>query len=81
MNIIGNPGIEKVDFELWSLAVSAVEGCGRCIEAHEQTLVQHGIGRESIQDAVRIAAIVKGVAITLTAEAALNGDDGLQAVA
>ncbi len=39
MNVIGAPGVEKVDFELWSLAVSAVEGCGRCIEAHEKVLV------------------------------------------
>ncbi len=81
MNVIGNPGVDKVDFELWSLAVSAVEGCGRCIEAHEQTLVQHGIGREAIQDAVRIAAILKGIAVTLAAEAALAGSDTLQASA
>ena len=73
MNVIGNPGVDKVDFELWSLAVSAVEGCGRCIEAHEATLVQHGTSRDVVQDAVRVAAILKGVAITLTAEAALNG--------
>ena len=33
MNVIGRPGVEKVDFELWSLAVSAVNGCGMCMEA------------------------------------------------
>jgi alkyl hydroperoxide reductase subunit D len=83
MNVIGNPGVEKIDFELWSLAVSAVEGCGRCIEAHEQTLVQHGVTREAIQDAVRIAAILKGIAVTLTVEAALSGlpDEALTASA
>ncbi|CAG0911599.1 unnamed protein product, partial [Cyprideis torosa] len=27
MNVIANPGVEKDDFELWSLAVSAVNGC------------------------------------------------------
>jgi alkyl hydroperoxide reductase subunit D len=73
MNVIGNPGVDKIDFEVWSLAVSAVEGCGRCIEAHEATLVQHGLAREAIQDAIRIAAILKGVAVTLAAEAALAG--------
>ena len=26
MNIIANPGVEKADFELWSLAVSAING-------------------------------------------------------
>ena len=31
MNVIGNPGIDKLDFELLSLAVSAVNGCGLCV--------------------------------------------------
>lgn len=34
MNIIGKPGIEKVDFELACLAVSAIGGCNRCINSH-----------------------------------------------
>ena len=42
MNIIGNPGVDKIDFELWSLAVSAVNGCGMCIESHEHEVVQEG---------------------------------------
>jgi alkyl hydroperoxide reductase subunit D len=65
MNVIANPGVEKVDFELWSLAVSAVNGCGRCIEAHEDTLLKAGVAKEAIQDAVRIAAIIYSVAVTL----------------
>ena len=65
MNVIANPGVEKLDFELWSLAVSAVSGCGRCIEAHEDVLLKAGIAKEAIQDAVRIAAIVFSVSVTL----------------
>ncbi|MDB5366620.1 MAG: ahpD [Rhodospirillales bacterium] len=65
MNVIANPGVDKTDFELWSLAVSAVNGCGRCIEAHEQELMKAGVSKEAIQDAVRIAAIVHAVAATL----------------
>ncbi len=65
MNVIANPGVEKLDFELWSLAVSAVNGCGRCIEAHEDVLLKAGIAKEAIQDAVRIAAIVFSVSVTL----------------
>lgn len=38
MNVIGQPGIDKVDFELFSLAVSAMNGCGMCIDSHEQVL-------------------------------------------
>ena len=62
MNVIGNPGVEKVDFELWSLAVSAINGCGMCMESHEKVLLQHGVGKEQVQAAVRIAAVVKAVA-------------------
>ena len=36
MNAMAKPGVDKVDFELWSLAVSAVNGCGMCLEAHEK---------------------------------------------
>ena len=69
MNIIGNPGVEKADFELWSLAVSAINGCGMCIDAHEKHLVDGGMGRETIQHAVRIASILHAIASVLEAEA------------
>jgi alkyl hydroperoxide reductase subunit D len=62
MNVIGNPGIDKVDFELLSLAVSAVNGCGMCIVAHEKQLRKHEVSREAVQSAVRIAATVHAVA-------------------
>jgi alkyl hydroperoxide reductase subunit D len=62
MNIIGSPGIAKEDFELFSLAVSAMNGCGMCIDSHERVLQQHGVKSETIQSAARIAAIVKAVA-------------------
>lgn len=72
MNVIGNPGVEKTDFELWSLAVSAVNGCGQCLDSHEQVLRKAGLGRETIQEAVKIAAVVQAVAATLDAEAQLT---------
>lgn len=65
MNVIARPGVEKVDFELWSLAVSAINGCGMCMESHEHQLRKAGLGAEQIQTAVRIAATVHGVAVTL----------------
>jgi alkyl hydroperoxide reductase subunit D len=71
MNVIGKPGVEKVDFELWSLAVSAVNGCGMCIESHDRVLKQHGVSKEAIQQVVRIAAVIHAVAATLDGETAL----------
>ncbi|HEY3785757.1 MAG TPA: carboxymuconolactone decarboxylase family protein [Steroidobacteraceae bacterium] len=62
MNVIGNPGIDKQDFELLSLAVSAINGCGTCVASHERTLRKHDWSREAIQSAIRIAATVHAVA-------------------
>lgn len=69
MNVIGNPGVDKVDFELWSLAVSAMNGCQFCVQAHEAILSKAGLSREQIQTSVRIAAVVNAVAATLGAMA------------
>jgi len=62
MNVIGSPGIDKNDFELLSLAVSAINGCGACVIAHERKLRENGISREAIQSAVRIASTIHAVA-------------------
>ncbi|HET6604906.1 MAG TPA: carboxymuconolactone decarboxylase family protein [Xanthomonadaceae bacterium] len=64
MNVMANPGIPKVDFELCSLAVSAINGCGACIDSHEKTVRQHGVTAQGVQSAVRIAAVVHAVAVT-----------------
>ena len=68
MNVIANHGIDKNDFELISLAVSAVNGCGLCVTSHEKKLRAHEVSRESIQSAVRIAATIHAVAVTLEFE-------------
>lgn len=40
MNWLGNPPVDRADFELWALAVSAINGCGACMDAHEKALRQ-----------------------------------------
>jgi alkyl hydroperoxide reductase subunit D len=65
MNVIGAPGIEKADFELFCLAVSAINGCGACIDSHEKVLRQHGVKTETIQAAVRLASVLQAVGATL----------------
>jgi alkyl hydroperoxide reductase subunit D len=69
MNAIGKPGVDKADFELWCLAVSAINGCGVCIDSHEKILREAGLTAEQIQTAIRIAATVHAVAATLDGEA------------
>jgi len=70
MNVIANPGVDKADFELWSLAVSAINGCGMCIDSHEKVLLQAGVSTATIQTAVRFAAIIQSVAVSIEAGAA-----------
>jgi len=67
MNVIGNPGVDKADFELWSLAVSAINGCGACIDSHEKVLNNAGVTAGTIQTAVRFAAIIQSVAVAIDA--------------
>ncbi len=66
MNVIGSPGIAKADFELYSLAVSAINGCGMCMEAHVHEVSKAGISKLGIQSSIRIAAVINATAQSLT---------------
>jgi alkyl hydroperoxide reductase subunit D len=66
MNVIANPGVDKANFELWSFAVSSINGCSHCVVAHEHTLREAGVAREVILEALKTAAIVAGVAQALS---------------
>ena len=70
MNVIANPGVDKTDFELYSLAVSAINGCGACLAAHERVVRKAGMSAEGVQSAVRIAAVIHGIAVALESQAA-----------
>jgi alkyl hydroperoxide reductase subunit D len=71
MNAIASHGILRADFELWSLAVSAINGCGKCIESHEKAVRKEGITAEQVQATVRIAAVVNAVAAIFDTEVAV----------
>jgi len=70
MNVLANPGVDKVDFELWSTAVSAINGCGLCLDAHAAELKKHAVSNTSVQAALRIAAVVDAVSRVVAGEAA-----------
>jgi alkyl hydroperoxide reductase subunit D len=65
MQVIGNPGIDKLDFELACLAASAIAGCETCVRSHEKAVRERGGSKEAVQEAVRIAAVLNGVAVAL----------------
>jgi len=65
MNRMVKPAGSQVDFELFSLAVSAINGCGTCLEAHERVVTAGGLTEDQVHDAVRIAATVHAAAVAL----------------
>ncbi len=73
MQGLATHGAPKLDFELWCLAVSAINGCGACVASHEQALRAAGASPAMIQEAARIAAVVHAVAVVLGAERASAG--------
>ena len=68
MNVIRTHGIDQLDFELWCTAVSAINGCGTCVDSHEKVLRDKGFGEEKILAAVRIASVVHAIAVVLDTE-------------
>ena len=65
MNWIGKPLGSKVDFELFCLAVSAINGCEMCMRSHEEVVANGGLSEDQIHDAVRIAAVIQAAAVSL----------------
>jgi alkyl hydroperoxide reductase subunit D len=68
MQAIRGHGGDPVDFELWCLAVSAVNGCGACVQSHEAVLREKAVKPEVILGAVRIGAVIHGLASVLGVE-------------
>src|SRR5258708_34217100 len=56
MQRIAKPATNKPDFELFCLAVSAINGCEMCIRSHEAVVIEGGLTEDQAIDAVRIAA-------------------------
>jgi alkyl hydroperoxide reductase subunit D len=65
MQRLAQVATNKADFELFCLAVSAVNGCEVCVRSHEEVVLQAGLTSDQVHDAVRIAATLHGVAVAL----------------
>lgn len=72
MNALRGHGVEEVDFELWSLAVSAINACGKCVTAHERVVREKGASEELVAAVVRVAAVIHAIGTVLDAVAAGN---------
>ena len=69
MNVLRTHCVDPADFELWCTAVSAINGCGACVDSHEQVLRNKGVTEESILAAVRLASVIHGLATVFDTEA------------
>ncbi len=65
MNRMAQPASSKVNFELFSLAVSAINACETCIQAHEKVVIENGLTEDHVHDAIRIASVVQAAAVAL----------------
>ncbi|HEX6095689.1 MAG TPA: carboxymuconolactone decarboxylase family protein [Thermoanaerobaculia bacterium] len=65
MQRIVRPMTNKADFELFCLAVSAINGCEMCIRSHEEVVLKGGLSEDQVHDAVRIAATINAAALSL----------------
>jgi alkyl hydroperoxide reductase subunit D len=70
MNVLRSHGADAVDFELWSLAVSAINGCGKCVDAHEKVVREKGATEDLILAVVRVASVIHAIGPVLDAGAA-----------
>jgi alkyl hydroperoxide reductase subunit D len=70
MNGLRGHGVEEVDFELWALAVSAINGCGKCVDAHEKVVREKGATEELVAAVVRVTAVIHAIGAVLDQVAA-----------
>lgn len=61
MQSLANPVLGKEKFEMLAFAVSAINGCEKCVTSHEKALVHLGVSRDKIHDLARMAAVVTGL--------------------
>lgn len=62
---LGQVATNKVDFELYCLAVSAVNNCQTCMQSHEKVVIEGGLSTDQVHDAVRIGAVIHAAAVAL----------------
>jgi len=65
MQRLAQVATNKTDFELFCLAVSAINGCESCVRSHERVVTEGGLTEDHVNDAVRIASTMHGVAVAL----------------
>ena len=66
MQWMARPKTSKVLFELCCMGPAVLAGCEVCLKAHEASLLKEGLNEDQILDAVRIAAVLQGLVVSLS---------------
>lgn len=61
MMMMQKHGLSQIDFEIYSLAVSCLSGCGSCIKSHSSKLKQEGLSTAGLQSVIKISAVIQGI--------------------
>lgn len=61
MTMMNSHGLPQKDFEMYSLAVSCLSGCGVCIKSHSEKLKNEGLSLSAIQSIIKISAVIQGI--------------------
>lgn len=74
MTALSQTDVDKIDFELWAFAISAMSNCAACLNVHEAELHKRGVTLERVQAALRIAATINAVNTALRIKEATGGN-------
>ncbi len=74
MNILRQHDVPEVDFDLWALAVSAINNCAACAAGHEKAVREKGLSEEAVLAAIRLAAVIHAIATVLDGLSRKNAD-------
>jgi alkyl hydroperoxide reductase subunit D len=65
MVALSHSEVDKIDFELWAFAVSAIANSAASLNVHEAELHKRGVSLEQVQNALRIAATINAAATAM----------------
>lgn len=69
------PGVVQADYELWAVAVSVVNGCEQCTQAHSRDAQEQGLSTLQLWEAVKIASVIQAIAQTIHMETVLKTEN------
>ncbi|MEY8577579.1 carboxymuconolactone decarboxylase family protein [Corynebacteriaceae bacterium 6-324] len=69
------PGVAQADYELWAVAVSVVNGCEQCTQAHSGDAQEQGLSTLQVWEAVKIASVIQAIAQTIHMETVLKTEN------